>query len=227
MVSLFPWQKQLSPDFSLLGKRFSSQATRTGSFGVQQSNWCGWVDPWMYVQYFTILYNMYISICLNTHDYCMALTCFDWFEFQLIQAGSKGSVFGWDMVGYRALRPPSGQEEGADLYFVFEGHFHCLQKGAVVGTISPGMLFGILEVFGISDLSEDMRIRSLSQSCAVSWIPLQYSKMRPVRWFLATTEVVFFVCLFFCRQSVLNRRSLLDNCPFLYSDLLCSSLIYP
>ena len=54
-----------------------------------------------------------------------------------------------------------GQEEGADLYFVFEGHFHCLQKGAVVGTISPGMLFGILEVFGISDLSEDMRIRSL------------------------------------------------------------------
>lgn len=122
----------------------------------------------MYVQYFTILYNMYISICLNTHDYCMALTCFDWFEFQLIQAGSKGSVFGWDMVGYRALRPPSGQEEGADLYFVFEGHFHCLQKGAVVGTISPGMLFGILEVFGISDLSEDMRIRSLSQSCAVS-----------------------------------------------------------
>lgn len=64
----------------------------------------------------------------------------------------------------RALRPPSGQEEGADLYFVFEGHFHCLQKGAVVGTISPGMLFGILEVFGISDLSEDMRIRSLSHS---------------------------------------------------------------
>lgn len=54
----------------------------------------------------------------------------------------------------------SNKEEGADLYFVFEGHFHCLQKGAVVGTISPGMLFGILEVFGISDLSEDMRIRS-------------------------------------------------------------------
>lgn len=52
-----------------------------------------------------------------------------------------------------------GQEDGADLYFVFEGHFHCLQKGAVVGTISPGMLFGILEVFGISDLSQDMRIR--------------------------------------------------------------------
>ena len=54
----------------------------------------------------------------------------------------------------------SNKEDGADLYFVFEGHFHCLQKGAVVGTISPGMLFGILEVFGISDLSQDMRIRS-------------------------------------------------------------------
>ena len=54
------------------------------------------------------------------------------------------------------------QEEGAELYFVFEGHFHCLQKTAVVGTISPGMLFGILEVFGISDLSEDMRIRPIS-----------------------------------------------------------------
>mmetsp|Transcript_53383 Transcript_53383/g.127700 ORF Transcript_53383/g.127700 Transcript_53383/m.127700 type:complete len:1270 (+) Transcript_53383:42-3851(+) len=54
----------------------------------------------------------------------------------------------------------SSKENGTDLYFVFEGHFHCLQKGAVVGTISPKMLFGILEVFGITDISGNMRIRS-------------------------------------------------------------------
>ncbi|CAE7252369.1 cAMP-dependent protein kinase regulatory subunit [Symbiodinium microadriaticum] len=54
----------------------------------------------------------------------------------------------------------SGKEDSPDLYFVFEGHFHCLQKGAVMGTISPKMVFGVLEVFGINDVSSDMRIYS-------------------------------------------------------------------
>jgi len=64
----------------------------------------------------------------------------------------------------------SGSKDGrADLYFVFEGHFHCLQKGAVMGTISPKMVFGILEVFGISEISADMRIWS-DEICKVGML---------------------------------------------------------
>ena len=79
-----------------------------------------------------------------------------------------------------------GQEDGADLYFVFEGHFHCLQKGAVVGTISPGMLFGILEVFGISDLSQDMRIRLVGWDGWMAELLGQFAQKASKTYVLAT-----------------------------------------
>eukprot|EP00931_Biecheleriopsis_adriatica_P103261 TRINITY_DN78120_c0_g1_i1.p1 TRINITY_DN78120_c0_g1~~TRINITY_DN78120_c0_g1_i1.p1 ORF type:complete len:1254 (+),score=253.55 TRINITY_DN78120_c0_g1_i1:251-4012(+) len=54
----------------------------------------------------------------------------------------------------------SHEESQADLHFVFDGHFHLLQNGDVVGTVSPKMVFGVLEVFGIKDITKDIRIKS-------------------------------------------------------------------
>mmetsp|Transcript_70855 Transcript_70855/g.125132 ORF Transcript_70855/g.125132 Transcript_70855/m.125132 type:complete len:1335 (+) Transcript_70855:87-4091(+) len=46
-----------------------------------------------------------------------------------------------------------------EMWFIFEGHLHYLQNGAVVGTISPKTVFGVLEVFGIMDVGKNVRIK--------------------------------------------------------------------
>lgn len=55
------------------------------------------------------------------------------------------------------------------LIILFEGHFHFLQGGFVVGTMSPKMVAGVLEVFDLSKNKEDVQMKS-DEICKVGTI---------------------------------------------------------
>eukprot|EP00931_Biecheleriopsis_adriatica_P073000 TRINITY_DN47374_c0_g1_i1.p1 TRINITY_DN47374_c0_g1~~TRINITY_DN47374_c0_g1_i1.p1 ORF type:complete len:1408 (-),score=265.25 TRINITY_DN47374_c0_g1_i1:74-4297(-) len=71
------------------------------------------------------------------------------------------------MVKLRLLLP--GQEvggsfeldkQGPKLYIIFEGHFHVMLKGAVIATMSPKMVAGVLEVFRIKINNDVVHMKS-------------------------------------------------------------------
>jgi len=66
-------------------------------------------------------------------------------------------------------RQRHGRQHKPEMWFIFEGHLHYLQNEAVVGTISPKTVCGVLEVFGIIDTPKGVRIKS-DEVCKVGSI---------------------------------------------------------